>query len=392
MSETTNESATIEAPAGAKKRLDPGFSRNMKIIGGVLGGALLLVIGVVIFAGGDDGSQTRKSRVELGSPTTTDAGQPSPAMQQMIADQQKAEAEAAARAGRTYIPPDTIGQTVPVAPVPVAQPLPQSTYQTAAVAVGVNQQAVAESDARRREGLERQLRALMDGAPNEAVARERIEADASETARPTAQRTASNGAPATNNGRVSPSDAETVIPGLEIVAAELASDLTVPANATVFASAIVNAGPARGAFLIGQARVIDEALEVTFKQMRLGDKVYPVDAIVLDQETAASAVAGSVDRRLLQRFVIPVALATAKGFFAAKAQTGSVAVAVGDAAAITTPPSTAEQARSAGISEGLDIAQQEVQRMAQKPIVVSAPKRTAVGILFRAPVTEEKAR
>ncbi len=141
--------------------------------------------------------------------------------------------------------------------------------------------------------------------------------------------------------------------------------------------------------MVGAARVIDESLEINFTQMRFGEKTYAIDVIVLDQATTANAIAGNVDRRILQRYVLPITLATAQGFFAAKAAVGSVTVNVGTDAAVATPPPTSEQARAAGMAEGFRIAGQDVQRAAALPIVVSAARGTSVGLLFRSPVTEE---
>ena len=184
-----------------------------------------------------------------------------------------------------------------------------------------------------------------------------------------------------------------MLPALTIAPAELTSDIRLPAGSQTFASARITAGPAAGAFLVGTAKVLDEGLEIGFTQMRLGESVYRVDAIVLDETTASAAIEGNVDRRILQRYVFPVALAMAQGFFAAKSLTGSTIVAIGGGGAaipaVTTPPPSSEQARSAGIASGLDLASQQVQKSAQQPIVVSRGKSYPVGILFRAPVAEE---
>lgn len=380
MSEVVQESEVIASPAGAKRKMDPGFSRNLKIIGGALGlGVLALVLGIAMRPG-QQTDQVRTSDIQVGGGNVQAAGQITPAMENMLREQQLAEAAAAANRGLSYIPPDATGRTEAIEPA-VQPQLQASSYESVAVAQAGG--AVSESDQRRREGLDRQLRAFMTDAERSDVARVRVTAERDEKTEKAAADAAVSSAPsAARNLRE-------IVGGLEIVAGTLAGDLNVPAGRDVFASALVRSGPLNGAFMVGTARVVDESLEINFTQMRVGNKTYVIDAIVLDQATTANAIAGSVDRRILQRYVLPIALATAQGFFTAKAAVGSVAVSIGNDSAVATPASTSEQARSAGIAEGFKIGGQEIQRGAQSPIIVSAPRGTSVGLMFRSPVTEE---
>ena len=124
--------------------------------------------------------------------------------------------------------------------------------------------------------------------------------------------------------------------------------------------------------------------------MRLGNKGYKIDAIVLDEQTADAGVKGSVDRRILQRYVLPVALAAAQGYYQASSQTGSTILAVTTGtAASSTPAPTSEQAQNAGIAAGLGIASKEVQKSAAEPIRSSVSRDMSIGILFRAAVKDE---
>lgn len=386
-----DESSAIESPVeSGKKKLDPGFSRNLKIIGGVLGGLLVVFVGIFLIGSGGGDDTAAASRVDLGTGRmSTPNEELSPAMSAMVAEQQIAEARAAAARGQSYIPPDTVGRAEPIELAPALPPT-QSTYAQTSLAGGNNPQSLAASDDRRRRGLEVQL-AMLAGADDGGTVRARItptDNNASRAASATVTPPAAAAA-APGGGAVGAQGARQLIAGLDILSASIANDLAVPANAAVFASAMVNGGPYSGAYLIGSARVVNEALEIAFTQMRIGDAMYRVDAIVLDEGTAANAISGSVDRKILTRYVIPVAMAVAQGFFQAKSQTGTTQVPFGNEAAIVTPPSTTEQARSAGIAKGLEIGQQEVQRLGQEPIVVNVGRNTPVGLLFRAPVTEE---
>jgi len=375
MSEALNETEVIKAPEGTKKKLDPGFSRNLKIIAGALGAVVLLVVLAAMVQSGPGKDDVRQSDLQVGGSNVQPAGQITPAMENMLREQQQIEAAAAAEKGKSYIPPDTTGRTETVNVLPVQ--MSPSSYEAAAIQ---NNAQPSAQDQRRREGLERQLAAYLNESERADSARVRVVAEKVD-----------GGSTATTNSVVAAptGSSQQIVPGLEIVAGTLAGDLNVPAGTSVFASALVRSGVLNGAFMVGSARVVDEALEINFTQMRFGTKTYAIDAIVLDQDTTANAIAGNVDRRILQRYVFPIALATAQGFFSAKAAVGSIAVNVGEAAAVATPAASGEQARAAGVAEGIKLAGQEVQRTAAKPIVVSAVRGTSVGLLFRSPVTEE---
>lgn len=385
MSEAALETPAIEATGDKKRRLDPGFARNMKILGGALLVAVVAVVMMLMLGRpGNNSQQASPSDLRVNGQTAQNNTM-TPAMQEMLREQHQVESAAAAKAGQSYIPPDAVGGVEPLAPQPQQPPMQPSAYQQTSQQNQGGQ--ISESDQRRREGLERQLQALLGGAGGEAgEVRVRISASTSNGQK---DGSASNSAAASTAS--SSSNVQTgrqIVPGLEIVAATLSSDLSVPAGASAYASATIRSGALNGAFLVGTARVVDEALVIQFTKMRFGTQTFDIDAIVLDQQTAANAVAGSVDRRILQRYVLPISLAMAQGFFAAKANPGTAAVAIGQDVAVTTPPSSTEQARAAGVSESLKIAGQQVQTAAQSPIVISAFKDTSVGLLFRSAVYE----
>lgn len=377
------ESPTIDGQGGGGKRLDPAAKRNFLIIGGVLVGAVAIVLGLLMMTGGKKAQQATRSDVSLGTTQSSRVDGITPQMQAQLEEKQRQEAEEARRRGLSYIPPDTVGQVQPVSP---AGP---SSYSVATAPVAAHAAGLsADTDMRRREGLELQLR-MLAGERSEGV-RQRVMAENKDQQgggrQQQAQGTAVAAAPAAAASQARRGE---VIGGLTIHPAVLTSDIKLAANSQGFATARITGGPANGAFLVGQAKVVDESLEITFNQMRLGTKVYPVSARVLDETTASAAIEGNVDRKLLQRYVFPVALAVAQGFFTAKAQTGSTAVGIGsNVAGITTPAPTTDQARAAGIATGMQIASQEVQKQAQQPIVVSRERSYPVGILFNAAVTE----
>ncbi len=389
MSDTTLESPVVQESGGTKRRLDPSTKRNFILVGVGFVGLVLAFALIVVWFGGDE-QQARPSKIAMGTSQNLPAGETSPAVQAMLEQQQAAEARAAAARGTSYIPPDTHAKTEPLAsPEPMGMPESNHAAATNAVRQDVAN-TLSESDQRRRAGLSRQLAALIPSDTSETV-RERVSSEG--TAREDRQVAASQASPGAGEAAAARSISRTVLPMHHIAGAELANELQVPANRAVFASLRINTGPAAGAYLTGTARVIDESLEISLTQMSLNDKAYAIDAIVLDQQTANNAIAGNVDRRIFQRYVMPITLAVAQGFFDAKSKGGTQIVGipgVEGAAAVTQQPPTIEQARAAGVSKGLEIATQEVQKSAQAPIVVSAPRGIPVGLLFRKAVTEDQ--
>jgi hypothetical protein len=380
------DSAQIGGNGNGKKSFDPGFKRNMTIVGGVFGAAVVLVLVLFLKPSGSRAGTAPRSDVTLGTGQTQQVDNMTPEMKLKLDEKQRQESTAAQKAGQTYIPPDPTGVTTPVNVQPQPSPGPSSlSVGTAAVTTHVSG-FDAESDTRRREGLMRQMAMLTEGGSSGEV-RQRIQAENREGSVARVATSSAGSAPASGS---STQQKRILVPGLSIAAAELSSDIKVPAGGQGFASARIHSGPAAGGFLVGTAKVTDESLEISFTQMRLGDTLYRVDAIVLDETTANNAIDGNVDRRLLQRYVLPITLAMAQGFFQAKAQTGSTVVSLNNTTAgVATPAPSTEQARSAGISTGLQLGGQEVQKLAQQPIVVSRGRNFPVGILFRAPVTEE---
>ncbi len=384
----TEDSAQIsDDQAPAARTVAPGFKRNMLIIGAVA--ALAVVIMVVLLtraSGSGKQPSAGAANLEMGVGQASRADNMSPEMKRKLEEKQREEAAAAATQNKSYVPPD---------PPVVMHPVQPGGAGQSALALGsapvtrYAQSTANEADARRREGLTRQLAMLVD-PPSEGGVRQSVNAQAS-----AASGTATTASSAPSGSASAPRDSNrrTLIPGLEIVAGVLSSDLKIPDGSTGFASARIVSGPAKGGYLVGQARVLGEGLSITFTQMRLGNRVYAVDAIALDETTASNAVSANVDHRILQRYVFPVVLAAAQGFYNALAQTGSTVVDVGwGEAGVATPAPTTEQARSAGAAAALSTAQSATQKAAAAPIVVSRETNYPIGLLFRSPVYEDGAK
>lgn len=412
MSIDTNESQAISGgDAKGARKMDPGAKRNLAIMGGVAGVAVV-VVAVVAFMGlrSDPQPVTQAaSQVSLGNPAVQRRG-PDEAMpqrmQEDLARRQLAEAEEAARRGNSYIPADVPTRVEPVSlQQPMAPLQPQLSAQNSAA--GYAAAAVVDTsnlEAERRKGLE-QFLGTFGEVSHQATIRSRIEAkdieDGTQGQR-AAVATRVQGAAATAAG-ASPAmtgqaTGAKMIDAYSIMAARLLLPLDVPENGSAVLMAEVVAGPYAGAIVSGSARVVNESLEMRFTQARLGREVYPVQAIGLDGTTSAQLMSGSVDRKLFQRYLVPIAAAAAQGFFQAKAAVGNMVVglAVGGpggstVAGVQTPSPSNQQAAAAGVAAGMQVLNADASKIASVPIVVSAPAQTPIGVLFLAEVAQKEA-
>jgi intracellular multiplication protein IcmE len=379
----------VQSPQG--KTLDKGLRRNLVIIGGVL---VATVVGVVVlFMSRSSGSSDGKGAADLHAintqPTGNGQSNPqgvSPATRDMLQKAQLEEAEAARRKGQSYVPADQMGAPIKVEPQGAqganGQFVPNA--QTGAQPIQVSEQERRRDDMRQK-GLEAQIKALL-GATVVGEAPTRVEF-----------KTAGAAAAANGNGSVTgqqrqqdggaaqaPDQGPVVVDALEIFAGSTASPMDT--YKTGWASARINSGRLQGAYLIGNATMIDEGLQVVYTAMRWNGKTYKVDAIALDESEATNAVSADLDHRYMQRYVMPVLMAAVGGYTTARAQTGSQVVATTTGVSISQPAPTKEQAINAGEAAATGIAQRAVDKEAQMPIRASLPANSPIGIMFRQPL------
>lgn len=374
-----------EAPSGpAPRKVDPSFVRNMKIIAGV--GVVAIVAVVLIFVYFRSGSKS-ETAVEV-SATNHGAVQSvkmeqTPAMQEMLLKKQEEEVAAAKANGKgIYIPPDPVGKTENVADAtkPVSTPV-----EVVPVVLPPD-----PMDAMRREGLKRQLDAMFPvSASAGGGIRQNLAADTTASAPQDAARQTLGGAPA-SGATAAAAAGKKIITALEIIPGAMANPINVAQGKTAFASAKITAGKYTGAYLVGTATLNDEeSIDTTLTSMRFGDKSYRINAKVLDETTADAGLRGEIDRRILQRYVLPMTLGVVQGYVTAKSQTGSqVIIGTGGATQANVPIPTEEQAINTGFGVGLQQAQTDIQKEAQKPIRGTTHRDVPMGILFLSDVIE----
>lgn len=389
------ESPVIEnTGSGGQKKLDTGFKRNLKIIVGAFAAVIAIVVLMFLFTDNLKKRPDGASSIDRGSSITGGEGDLGPNMTKKVQNVQIREAEESAKRNESYIPKDIVS-AVDQNSTPFKDGPPQPQFQqqqfpgqnngpgASPYANYVPQASQAELDreARRREGANRQLEALVQ-TQRPPANMQRIAGSA-----PAAAAAAGAGDP----GAQSALSAQNAPPqalltdALEIYGAETTSPVNT--DGTNYVSARITSGKLAGAFLIGSSKLAGENVETTFSQMRFAGKTYPVQAIALDQNTATNALEGKVDRKLLQRYAMPVSLAVVQAFAQAKSQTAQTSNAVQGVGVVQNIPApTTEQARNAGIARGLEILSNRVAAAANEPIAVSLAPFSAIGIMFTAPV------
>lgn len=388
-------------PTAAKRPIDKGFLRNVKVIGGAVAVVSVIVVFVAYKSIGSSGSKVNESvSVNTGIPVgqMKNGEDQTPAMQEKLRAQQLADAERARREGRSYIPEDPIGSVQPVTPAAErpSAPAPMPTESTMQVTMSnlatSSGYGGGQQDGNMRKALEAQMAMMFPtsvaegGQARQSISRATTQAPASGSAASGAGQAQASAAGAASSGSAAP-----VIQALEIHTAKLANPITAIKGKQAYSSAIITSGPFAGAFLTGTSTLNDvENIETVYNMMRIGNKAYRVDAIVLDEQTADAGMRGDIDRRILQRYVLPISVALAQGYFTAAAQTGTQVVSgTGGVLASQTPAPTEEQALNAGRAAAMGIIQRDVQQAAQAPIRASVNRDMNIGILFRAPVKDE---
>lgn len=375
----------------AKKKIDKSFLRNIKIIGGVFALAAILIIGISVFRSNKADKTTASVEVGMSKSVRAnpDGDEISPAMKDAIRAKLESEQKAASAAGESvYLPGEVTEATVPLKPKTTLENMQAYGAQPTQVgAVVPPTQEETERLARRRNGMMMQIGSFLTMTETGKVPPARV-TFASDVAHGTGALNAIQTASATAQGISAPVEPlKTVIGALEIAAAEVASPID--SYKTNYTSARIVAGKLAGAFLIGSIKQQDDGLQIFFSLMRLGDKTYDIDAIALDEKTSTNAMDAKVDRRYLERWVIPIATATLGGYAAATARPTTTVFQSATGNVVSNEPASSEQARGAGIAAGMSVLQKEVDKEAAKPYQIKLDANTPIGILFRKPVVEK---
>jgi len=402
MSETT---ITAQAPAGAeldeliqtpaskpKKTLDPGAKRNLIIVGSVTAVAIAAVAAIALTG--------HSSVKEQGLPKTTinqgiamganeASGQLTPDEIKRLDRVNTQKADEAAKQGVTFIPSEV--PMNPTGQMPIVTPPPPGTNysvitgaQTGGGAGGYDQERLQ----RIQQGFQTQLGKIAQAnlapptssAPRYVVARE----ESGDKPAP-----AANAGPAVNNsGKSQPSAVvPALVEGLHLAAGELISPIDT--DKTSFASAKIASGPLSGATLYGIVQMVaDQGVRVRFNRMLFNGRSYSVNAIALDPSVSHDTLSADIDRKLLERYVLPLIGTTASAYLQAVGQAGQTAVLnSGGTPVIIQPELSAKQAAAQGVASGINQVMNEYSRNRANPSA-SLPAGSPIGVLFLDPVQQ----
>lgn len=144
-------------------------------------------------------------------------------------------------------------------------------------------------------------------------------------------------------------------------------------------------GPFKGGRLIGTFSSTDDVLIIEFQAVVRDDKQYQIDAVALDPDTTLAGVATDVDRRYIERIILPAAASFVSGFGNAVAEVATTTTVPesGEFALEQTEDPDIGEAYAAGASSAADSLANVIRENAAtaRPIVRVAAG-TALGILF----------
>lgn len=382
------------AAAKAKKTLDPGAKRNLMIVGGVT----LAAVAVVGFVGMRlaSGPQLRETglpatQVQTGSigAQSTPTGDLTPEDLQRLDRVTQRQAEEAAAAGRTFIPSNLPLNREPAspepAPLPAQAPPPGVNYSVSGGQAGMSQ-ADAERFQLMLQGLERQLTRIAEvhaAPPTVSAARYESRDEARQPA--VAQQTVAAEPASMQTGQAAV--AAPLVEGLHLAAAELLSPIDT--DKTSFVSARMASGPLAGATLYGVVQMVsDQGVRVRFNRMLAQGRSYSINAIALDPAVSHDTLSADIDRKVLERYVLPLIGDTAKAFLQAIGQAGQqVVVGPGNTPVVVQPEASTRQAAAQGAAAGIDRAMEEFGRSRSNPRA-SLPAGAPIGVLFLDPVEQ----
>lgn len=372
---------------GAKKKLDPGFKRNLMIIGGAVL-AMVVVIAIVVFGAKAkiDGAKDRGPGTIIPKATTTGGGsqtQLTPEDEARMGRVQTKESDTARERKDTYIPKD-----MPLKPEDIKTPDAQNNgpgkgynYKTGDNQGGQVNQVDAQRETLIKKGIELQLGSLLS------------KAEAPPTQSATFYTPPGGAAPVAAvapSGAASSASASaasvTLIGGLKIAGGRLVSPLDTAK--TEFISAVIDSGPLEGAYLVGKGKMVgEEGVLMTFTRMTVAGEDYAVNVTGLDNGTSSDAMNADVDRKLLSRHVMPVFFATVAAYMQAIARPSqTVVVTSGGGAQVVTPGAAGREAVATGIAAG---ATKAGAAFGAEKSTAFLPANTGIGLLFNEAVVKK---
>lgn len=224
----------------------------------------------------------------------------------------------------------------------------------------------------------------------EEAAKNGIVADCSAQGRLLSGNMTANGAK--TNALTTPQKAapKVIVPAATISYVELLtslnSDLPGPALAQILS------GPFAGGRALGEFELEDEYLVITFKRIIKDSVSYSINGIALDEATTLNGLQGGVDHHYFMRVILPAAAKFVEGYGSAVAETGTQStVTAGGGIVQDQPAPDAKEQVYKGVEEASKKISDILEDGEKKPVTVTVPKGTTMGLLFMDSVTTASA-
>ncbi len=184
-----------------------------------------------------------------------------------------------------------------------------------------------------------------------------------------------------------------LIPAGDVVYGQMFTEANSDVPSPILASLV--AGPLKGARMIGEFKVFNDYLYISFTKLSMRGKLYQINAIALDPNTTLAGVATEVDQRYFSRIIVPAAADFVKEFGNVIANRGvsTTTIVNADGTVVQTQNNSNDidfnQAANAGLGEAANTVSSFAKQEAGKiQPLVRVEAGTPVGIFFLDPLTE----
>ena len=200
-----------------------------------------------------------------------------------------------------------------------------------------------------------------------------------------------------------------VAPGGSSQAAPLPARVIIPAGSAVFATmdtavntdysgpvvATIRQGPFANARLIGQKTLEWDAVVVRFNTLSLptGGPAVPIQAYAINMgdvdKFGTTGMEGNVNYHGFQRYFLPALLAFTQTYGYAASVQGTTTTTGTTSTTQSTQPLSSRDRAIVAIGGAMAPIQADIARMAARPITVTMPANTEIGIIFATDVTDK---
>lgn len=339
------------------KEIDPAAKRNLIILGGVIGGAIL--ISFIIMSSGSNTPPASQSYVPEGGAALTENKGPKPQGYDKLAMQEEDErAKQAASMNESYLPTLTVD---PNAEIDRANQKPSQRADD--LAQPILDQPDAPSQPQQTQDQIRVANQIEEGRQAMIVNKKMAAFNSlAETWRYEPSVKGQEVLPATNNlpaqatppavATSSMSDGKIVQQAGDSLYASIDMSINTDEPSVVFATIL--SGKLRGGMLFGAARLNpNETITIEFDKLSMPRmKQMPFRGVVIDSATGRAALSGTVNRKIFSRYIMPIVASVAATYGDLLAKQGQTSTVVAGGM-VTNSVMTSQQIRDAAAATGI---------------------------------------